>query len=547
MKGGHNLANKKRTTKKQEQITSPSPTLSQIQEPQVQSEFLQFYDKFSEFYKTYTNQNQPALVYDFNAFNKATTNRVYDSKGRKYTKEQMRGYLANPEKYEKQIRDCSIYLYNSVHEYKHLIDYMSKMLTHDYVLIPDNINRDLNDKKLINSFYKNLEFIEDYNIKYKLSSILSVLIREDFYFGYERSDGQNYVWQRLPSDYCRPLGWDEFGCVIFEFDFSYFGKQGLHLDNFDPEFRTRYDIYKADSSKRWQQLSDKAICFKLDTSVLYGLPYFAGIFTDLMGIEEYKDDQEDSTRANNFKLIALKIPVYDKEKGINQYLVTLDHIANFVNNAQKVTPEKVGVFAYPGEAEALNLNNNQFDENSVTKAQNDLFTSAGVSRLIGNSEKTSMGLERSINDDEAVMFCLLKQYEVWFKKRLRMFNTDKYKWKLFFPEITRYNREEMFEMFLKAGNAGFSKSPIVSSMGYSQSDFISLADIENNQLNMVESMLKVLPSAATTAGNDEGGNPGKAISNKADASIKGDDLQSNKNRSKTFEEELEDEELEGTE
>jgi hypothetical protein len=541
------LANKKVTkTTINTPIETPilSPALSQISETEIESSFMKALNKFTEFYNNFSQQNQsPALVYDFNAFNKATTNRVYDSKGKKYTKEQMRGYLANPEKFEKQIRDSSIYLYNSIHEYKHLIDYMAKMLTHDYILIPDSINEDLNDKKLLNSFYRNLEFIENYNIKAKLKQIESVLIREDFYFGYERSDGQNYVWQRLPSDYCRLLGSDEFGVITFEFDFTYFGKQGLKLDNFDPEFRTRYDAYKVDSSKRYQQLSDKAICFKLDTSVLYGLPYFAGIFTDLMGIEEYKDDQEETTRANNYKLIALNIPLFDKEKGVNQYLVTLDHIANFVSNAQKVTPEKVGVFAYPGEALALNLNNSnaKFDENIVAQAQNDLMTSAGVSKLIGNGGDTSMGLERSIQDDEAVMFSLLRQYELWFKKRLRMFNKDKYRWKVFMPNISRYNQKEMFEMYLKSGNAGFPKALIVATMGYSQSDMLGLADIEN-QLDLVESKLKVLPSAATTAGNDEGGRPGKAVVDKKDISLKADEA----NKSKTFEE-VEDEELEETE
>ena len=547
------MANKK-TKNIETQSTQQSysqQSQQQLSPPQDQpkSEFLQMYDAFLQTYQTFNNnqQNQPSLVFDFNAFNTATTNRVYDSTGKKYSKENMRTYFANPEKYEKQIRECSIYLYNSIQEYKHLIDYMAKMLTHDYILIPDNIvelNKSKNSKKMIDSFYENLEFIDNYNIKSKLSTISPVLLREDIYFGYERSDGDNYIWQRLPNQYSRLLGWDEFGCLTFEFDFSYFGKNGLNLEYFDKEFTKKYNAYKSGDSPRWQQLDDNAICFKFDPSVLYGLPYFSGIFTDLMGLEDYKDDQEETNRANNYKLIALEIPVFDKEKGINQYLITLDHVAEFVSNASKITPQKIGIFAFPGKSQAINLNNSNshFEENIVNKAQNDLMTSAGVSKLIGNSEKTSVGLERSIQDDEATMFSILRQYELWFKKRLIMFNKNKKMWKLSMLNTTIYNVDKVFERYLKSSNAGLPKSLLIASMNMSQGDFIGLAKLEN-ELGLVDDMLKVLPSSATTPGNidDKGGNPGKKVEDKQDSGIVTDDLESNKNKTFVIEE---DEELE---
>lgn len=533
------MANKKtKNTESQQQPSHP--------QDQPKSEFLQMYDAFLQTYQTFNNnqQNQPSLVFDFNAFNTAATNRVYDSKATKYTKKQIRGYLEKPEKFEKQLRECSIYIYNYFQEYKHLVDYMSKMLTHDYILVPDNIaelGNSKNSKKLLDSFYKNLQFIENYNIKSKLSAIESVLIKEDFYFGYERSDGDNYVWQRLPSDYCRLLGYNENDVITFEFDFSYFGKQGLNLEYFDKEFEKKYNAYKSGNSPRWQQLDDNAICFKFDTSALYGLPYFAGLFTDLMGLEEYKDDQEETNRANNYKLIALQIPIYDKEKGINQYLITLDHVKEFLANAQKNTPEKVGVMCTPMKAEALNLNstNTHFEENMVSKAQNDLMTSAGVSRLIGNSEKTSVGLERSIRDDEATMFSILRQYELWFKQRLKIFNGNKNIWKLSMLNITEYNRNEVFDRYLKSGNAGLPKSQLAACVGMSQSDLIGLSNLEKD-LDLI-GMLDVLPSSNTqnTSKDDEGGRPEKKVEDKKDSGIVTDDNESNKGKNFVVEEEEE--------
>lgn len=206
------------------------------------------------------------------------------------------------------------------------------------------------------------------------------------------------------------------------------------------------------------------------------------------------------------------------------------------------------VLTTPFKAEVINLNNSQFDDNTVAKAENDLYTSAGISRLIGNAEKTSMGLERSINNDESLLFALLRQYELWFKKRLRLFNAtlpNRFKWRIEMLDCTIYNRDKMFEKYLKSGTSGgFNKFYITSSLGVSQHSFLGLANIENKLLNLVDDMLKVLPSSATTSGNDLGGNPGKDTSIKADSSIKGDDLDSNKNRSKAFEDEEESEIIE---
>ena len=76
----------------------------------------------------------------------------------------------------------------------------------------------------------------------------------------------------------------------------------------------------------------------------------------------------------------------------------------------------------------------------------------------------------------------------------------------------------------------------------SQGDFIGLAKLEN-ELGLVDDMLKVLPSSATTPGNidDKGGNPGKKVEDKQDSGIVTDDLESNKNKTFVIEE---DEELE---
>lgn len=322
--------------------------------PKIQTEFLECFEIYEQAKKKKDEESQkPYLLFDYNAFNQATnsTNRLYDSLPKKYTKANVRNYLANPEKFEKNVRELSVFLYVGSQEYKNFIDYRGKMLTHDYVLLPDGfLGDDSNNKKLLNSFYLNLEFLENYNIKSKFSSIESILLREDVYFGYERSDGENYNWQRLPSNFCRIEGYDSYGCFTFSFDFSYFNNVGITTDNFDAEFKTKYDIYKSPkkdktdkTDKRWQKLDpNKAICFKFDQSVLYTLPYLSGVFPQLMGLEDYKDVQEESTRAKNYKLITFEIPMKTgNDAKPDQFLVTEPQ--KFHSNAKSNIPDGIGV------------------------------------------------------------------------------------------------------------------------------------------------------------------------------------------------------------
>lgn len=506
---------------------------SNIDKEKVDSLALLVYSTVKGIIENQTNEQSPSTTFDVNAFRKNTVDRIYDSKAYKYTKEQIRSYLLNPEKSEKIIRDVSLYLYQVIQEYKNVVNYYGKMLTHDFLLVPNKIVREVNDKKFINSFYDNLDFLENYNIKSKLSKIESILLREDFYYAYEISDGENFIWKQLPSDYCRILGLDEFECYTFEFDFSYFDKRNsLKIDDFPSEFKNKYNIYKSKSSMRWQELNQvNAICFKFDTSVLWGSPQFMALFISLLELEDYRDLMEDSTKTDNFKLISMSIPLNEKAEKVNQYMISLDHAKDFYNNARNNIGEKIGVIAHPfKDVKAINLNENKFDENIVAKAAKNIFDSVGMSQLLGNGGDSSVGLERSINNDETLMFGLLRQYELFFKKRLSIFNAEsKFKWKILFPDLTFYNRKDMFDTYMKAGQAGFNKFYILASLGISQATFIALSNIENNQLRLVEDLLSVLSSNNSITSSK--GRPKKDKTKLADKTIVGIDDNSNAERS----------------
>lgn len=357
-------------------------------------------------------------------------------------------------------------------------------------------------------------------------------MREDFYFAYERSDSENYIWQQLPSNFCRILGVDAYECITFEFDFSYFDKQNVDIDNYAPEFKTMYNIYKK-SGKRWQKLdSEKAICFKFDKSVLYTMPFFSAMFEEILGLDDYKDIQDNSTKSRNYKLLTQKIPMNtDKDAKINSFLIDDKAAIKFHNNVRANVPEFIGVVTTPMEITSITLDKQQTEEDIVGKAERNLFTTAGVSELLFNSDKGgSVGLNRSIEENASIMFGLLRQYEVWFKKRLKIFNNNSrtYKWKLIFPDITIYNRADMFDKLLKSAQFGYSKFYVSASLGLSQSEILDINTLENT-LNLIDN-LKPLQSSHTQA-NDIG-RPLKDENNLSDKGAEQRDKEANDNRAK---------------
>ena len=508
---------------------------SQQTQLDIKSEFLDFYKVFEQYKKNELNDS-PTLFFDVNAFVQSTTaSRYYDSTAYKYTKKQIRNYLERPETYDRQLREVSLYLYSNSQEYRNLINYFSKMLINESILIPTGNLYDIvfskpNNVKFLKSFYANLEFLENYNLKSKLSDIEPILVREDIYFGYERTDGENFIWQQLPTNFSRILGWDEFGNYTMEFDFTYFTKQNVNINNFAQEFQDKYELYKKDYQKyRWQKLSDKAIVFKLDKSVLYTLPQFSGIFDEVISLAEYKDLQEDTTRANNFKLVHQKIPQkLEKDSKANEFMIDEKAAVRFHQALKNNLPTGVGCATTPMVLTDVTLKNSQFDEDLVGKAEKNMFISAGVSQLLFSSDaNSSIGLNRSIEADSSLMFSLLRQFELFMKKKLKEFNGNgkgKFKWKLIFPNVTIFNMEDYRKALINNAQSGYSK--FCTSM--SQSDIIALLYLENQQLQLTEQMIP-LKSSYTTPG--EAGNPGIDDTKKSDSTIIGEDLLANDNRS----------------
>lgn len=435
--------------------------------------------------------------------------RLSSLRPRKHTREQIRRYVNDPNKYEQQLREVSLYLYVASPHYMRLINYFYSMLTLDYVVIPYSLDKErLNYDRFIKSYKNVVDYIEAYNIKHTFSKVLFSLLLTGVYYGYERWVKDSFVLQNLPTEYCKITGIED-GIFTFSMDMRYFDKNKIDPNDFGDEINSLYDKYKS-TKEPWQQINaENGVCFTFFPNLPWQVPPFAGIYEDIMDIDDFKDLYKSKQKIDNFKLIQQKIPFKDKPTSERDFLISLDSVKVFHNNIKKVLPDGVGLVSSPMELKEINFEQKKdFIYESTVKAQENLFDAAGISKGLFNSDhNNAVSINRGINVDEAFVFPLLHQFERFFKYRLKRFNTNQYKFKLHFPPITVFNWKEKYDQYLKAAQYGFPKSFVAAALGYSVSDLEGLNFFENECLELVDKMIPV--SSAHTSSNRERGRPRK--------------------------------------
>jgi hypothetical protein len=182
------------------------------------------------------------------------------------------------------------------------------------------------------------------------------------------------------------------------------------------------------------------------------------------------------------------------------------------------------------EVSAVNFEKTQNQDKIIGFAESSFYKSAGISVLLFNSEAGgSIGLTHSIKTDEEFVLHLYRQFEKWITFQISKV-TGKYKFKIFFPDITYFNKSEKFDEYLKAAQFGMPKSLVACSMGLTPNDFMSLTNWEN-EIDLI-SELRPLQSSHTSNGADEGGRPSKKVEDLKETGLKTRDTGGNDNRVK---------------
>ncbi|MCR8641535.1 hypothetical protein NV379_02595 [Paenibacillus sp. N1-5-1-14] len=442
-----------------------------------------------------------------------------------FNRETIERLIQNPRANEDALKDLSQYLFNVVMQFNKLVNYYATIPTFDYFIV--HTNADDHDMKLSsfkNSRKKATGILDKINLKLTLPNILKGVILEDAKFYYIREFGEAITLQEMPAKYCKIINKTEYG-YQYAFNMYYFMQAGISVNDFDPEFIGYLDDFLKNkknkvSTSYWQPLDPiKAPVFKFDETRAGLTPPLMGLFQDSAEIDHYKKLLKTKTQLEVWKIIVGKIPMKQDSKGAavsNNFAIDPIVAGQYTAILQAGVPDGVKVATTPFDLETVNFDQSQTQNNIVGYSQDNFYNSAGSTPvLFGSGSPNASGLNASIKVDEAYVLHMYRQFERFLNAYMKT-KTGKYRFKIVFPDLTRFNYREKLEDYLKSAQYGYSKTLVSVALGINPDDMLNLLMYENS-IDMISNYLVPLSSAHVQKGSGEVGATKKSLSDISDS------------------------------
>lgn len=477
--------------------------------------------------KDFTEEEQKKILekYAIMSFAKLSRNIIQDLINdrnesaiyKKYTKEQIVRMLENPQKFEKDIRELSSYIYLVSSHYRRLVDYYATILLYYYTVEPSKLYLGkINKTKYKESFYHIVNECEKYNLKHEATKALKVAVRDGVYYGicYETEDSF-YIKQFQHTKYAKIESVED-GVFRFSMDMAYFSGKEYLLDMYGSDFKRAYELWKGnpdkgiepDKTKKWYEIPN-GIVIKCDESdPVYSVPMFGSLLLDILSIEDYKLLHKAKAENDNYKVLSAKMDTDEDGVPKMDYEIAQKYYGQMAGNL----PAGIGLLLSPFSVDEFSFQTSTAsDRNNVSESINTFWQGAGTpSSLFGGGNISSSGaMSIAVKPDEAVAFSMLMQFERFFNMRFKKMNLP-YEFKLKFSRLSIFNEDGYANRLSKAASLGLPvKSEYASALGMSPSEMLGMTYLEESILGLSTKCWNTpLVSSSTVSHKDsEGGRP----------------------------------------
>ena len=444
------------------------------------------------------------------------------------------------------LRDLSLYYMGVSGIYQRFVEYMSSILTYDWFAYPYMVEKGVKKTEIEEGMSKVLTFLDNLHLPTALLDISQTVITEGSFYGYMivNPGKTNGAILELPADYCKSR-FKFNGLPAVEFDVKYFDEQFRDddlrtsvLKSFPKEFTEHYNLYKAGLLK--VDLKDRGAWFVCDTDFAmkfslndYDTPLFAAVIPTIINLDEAKQLDLKKTMQELLKIVIQKMPldknsdlVFDIEESQDMHNAACSMLANATN---------VDVLTTFADIDVADLDNSSgtATKDPLAKVERGIFNEAGVSQNLFATDG-NLSLEKSILNDEAIMFALLDDYQNRLNAIIEVLFEKKIAFKVSFPHLSIYNNERKQKMYKDMATNGYSKLMPVIASGMSQTEFLSLNEYEEKILKLGDKLIPVLSSntqsskdiAKQGSGSGEVGAPKKSDDEIAEKTIQNRESQS---------------------
>lgn len=448
-----------------------------------------------------------------------TANKTYTQ----YTKEKLSQYLSNPYSNLDNIRDISNYLYLISPQYKTLVNYLANMLSCSYNVVyktPD-WTKQPQLKDFMQNYQELCKRLKGMAVPNLTKQMIATSIRDGIYVGFAYDNGDNgFYMNALDPKYCKISALTIKNTYKVKFNAAYFDSgnnkefiYGVNDDGkgvWDAVFKKGYEDYKNQGRDfQWFELPpERTFCMICGNEPNHPLPFFFGVFQDLLDILDYRDLIRSKTELENYVLLISKIPLISNSDQINDFAVDLGLVQATQSVIDESLPSLVGSAYTPCEVEKITFgNDNQVqDTNAYSESIASLFDSIGISQMLFNGEKSgSVGLRHSIRVDESTMFELLEKAEVNFQRYIELNISDEFDF--YFHKVTIFGQEEYISSLKDMASLGLPCKTDLATITKTPLDMMNMTFMEN-ALGLVgtENPLWIpLSTSYTQAGGEAGG------------------------------------------
>ncbi|MDF2588214.1 MAG: phage protein [Anaerocolumna sp.] len=456
----------------------------------------------------------------------------------KYPIDKVVKMLENPQKYEKELRQMSTFLFITSSHYRRLTTHYAKLPTYNHIVVPANLPKKINKKNYKDNYSKVIYQLEKYNLKHEIPKMILTAIVEGVFYGLTYETTESFYIKQFDGKFA-DVSYIEDGVYTFSMDLNYFITREYLLPEYGDEIEMAYLKYKGDPKKnikgnvdlRWFEPSN-GVCIKADESnPLFSVPIFCSIFLDILRLEDYKLLKKMKTTLDNYKVLSLKMEV--DEEGVPK--MDFEMATRYYNQILNNVPDGIGVILSPFGITDFSFQKSAVaDQDAVSQAEEELWASSGTSSLLFGSAKavSSSSLGLSTKTDEQISFGLLTQVARYFNKQIKMMNLP-YLFEVKFLDQSIFNSTEVQNQYNKAATYGVSGAKLLyaSSLGMTPSDVVNLSYLENDILEVTETMFKsplISSNTLSPDANDKGGKPtnvskGEGLSESGEQTLENDE------------------------
>ena len=405
------------------------------------------------------------------------------------------------------MREVSDFFYKISGIYSRILRYMAFMYRYDWMVTPYINDETTNHDKLLKLFNQCLKTLDSFGVKKTLGEIALKVLRHGVYYGYKVPTEDGIVLQELSPNYCRT----RFDCgkkPAVEFNMKYFDEQFRDtaqkikvLKLFPKEFTKGYRLYK--EGKLPPEFSgDTGGWYLLDPEMTERFtingeeyPPFISIIPQIIDLGEAQALDRKKTLQRLLKIVVQKMPL-DKNGDL---IFDPDEIQMAHNNAVAMLSRAIGVDVLTTLADVSveDMMDSQAaaQTDDLSRVERQVYNEAGISQNQFNTDG-NLALEKSILNDEATLYNMLLQFEMFLNELIEKYNNGKkYNFKVQLLTTTIYNYKELSKLYKEQMQVGFSKMLPQIALGQSQSSILANAYFENDILDLVNVFIPPLMSS----------------------------------------------------